>query len=180
MPTRSARAAPARQEPLSETLEDYLEIVFLLSRPSATVRVSDIARAKAVRMPTVVTALHRLAERGYLRYAAGENAQLTRAGAARGRRIAARHAFLQRFLSDTLGVPEAIAARDACGLEHHLAPETLERLAAFVDYLDRCPLGGGPPGCRWRSAEARAAGRGRRPFAWRAWAGRLRGAGEGR
>jgi Mn-dependent DtxR family transcriptional regulator len=121
---------------LTETLEDYIEIVYMLTRRQGAVRVRDIARAKSVRMPTVVIALRRLAERGLVRYAAGDCAQLTAAGSARGRRLAERHVFLQRFLQEVLGLPEAIAAKDACGLEHHLAPLTLERLVALVERLD--------------------------------------------
>ena len=133
-PPRSA--AVAGRAALTETLEDYLEIVYMLARRHPAVRVRDVARAKAVRMPTVVIALRRLGERGLVRYAAGDCAQLTAAGAARGRRLAERHVFLQRFLQEVLGLPEAIAAKDACGLEHHLTPVTLERLAALVERLD--------------------------------------------
>jgi DtxR family Mn-dependent transcriptional regulator len=129
-------AAGGGRAVLTETLEDYLEIVYMLARRHAAVRVRDIARAKAVRMPTVVIALRRLRERGLVRYAAGDCAQLTPAGGARGRRLAERHVFLQRFLQEVLGLPEAIAAKDACGLEHHLTPVTLERLAALVERLD--------------------------------------------
>ena len=141
---------------LTETLEDYLEIVYMLSRRHGTVRVRDVARAKSVRMPTVVIALHRLAERGLVRYAAGDGAQLTAAGLVRGRRLAERHVFLQRFLQEILGLPEAIAAKDACGLEHHLTPLTLERLVALAERL---------------GAGGRATPR--RRFSHRAWSRRL-------
>lgn len=173
MPAVRQAASAKRAQALTETLEDYLETVYLLSRSGGTVRVRDIARARSVRMPTVVIALRRLAEKGYLRYSAGDFAALTRAGETRGRRIAARHAFLQRFLRDVLGLPDDAAAREACGLEHHLSRETLERLAAFVDFLDDCPVGGEPRGCRWLRLEERGTRGRRRRFAWSAWARRL-------
>jgi DtxR family Mn-dependent transcriptional regulator len=142
MPTKKRRPSAAgadhrRAAPdLTETLEDYLEIVYMLSRRRERVRVRDIARARPVRMPTAVIALRRLAEKGLVRYAAGECAQLTAAGIRRGRQLAERHVFLQRFLQEVLGLPEEIAARDACGLEHHLDPITLERLIALARRLD--------------------------------------------
>jgi DtxR family transcriptional regulator, Mn-dependent transcriptional regulator len=144
-PRRRDREGAGHRTPprgaLTETLEDYLEIVFMLSRRHAEVRVRDIARAKSVRMPTVVIALRRLAERGLIQYAAGEFARLTAGGMALGRDLARRHVFLQRFLEDVLGVPERIAARDACGLEHHLTPVTLARLSALIAHIDACRAG---------------------------------------
>ncbi len=136
MSTESGQSAALH---LSEALEDYLEIILGLSLERRTIRVRDIARAKAVRMPTVTWALHRLSERGLVRYEAREYIELTAQGEAIARRVASRHGFLTRFLADVLGVPTTQAEEDACGLEHHLSPASLERLAAFVEYIDTCP-----------------------------------------
>jgi len=125
---------------LSETLEDYVEIILALSLEQRTVRVRDIARAKAVRMPTVTAALKRLAEMGLVRYAAREYVELSEAGSEVAARVAGRHRFLTRFLAEVLGVPYDVAEGDACSLEHRLSPASIERLAAFVEYLDTCPL----------------------------------------
>jgi DtxR family Mn-dependent transcriptional regulator len=132
--------SPAKEAtPLSETLEDYLEIILDLSLQQRTVRVRDIARAKGVRMPTVTAALRRLSERGLVLYQAREYVGLTEHGGAIARRVTGKHRFLSRFLTRVLGVPGDVADEDACGLEHHLSPRTLERLAAFVEYLETCP-----------------------------------------
>jgi DtxR family transcriptional regulator, Mn-dependent transcriptional regulator len=133
------RSADLGARALSETLEDYLEIILALSLEQRTVRVRDIARAKAVRMPTVTAALKRLAELGLVRYAAREYVELSEAGSEVAARVAGRHRFLTRFLGGVLGVPREVAEADACSLEHRLSPPTLERLAAFVEYLDTCP-----------------------------------------
>jgi Mn-dependent DtxR family transcriptional regulator/Fe2+ transport system protein FeoA len=142
MPAASHGQRRPRSAPLSEALEDYLEIILDLSARHDVVRIRDVARARAVRMPTAVIALRRLTERGLVRYAAGDHAALTPAGARRARQLAARHAFLERFLRDILGLPARTAAQDACGLEHHLAPATLERLCAFVESIETCPAMG--------------------------------------
>jgi DtxR family transcriptional regulator, Mn-dependent transcriptional regulator len=124
---------------LSETLEDYLEIILSLSLQQKVVRVRDIAKHKSVRMPTVTAALRRLADKRLVEYAAREYVELTEEGNAIARRVAGRHHFLARFLEQTLGVPSDIAEVDACGLEHHLSAPTLSRLSAFVEYIDTCP-----------------------------------------
>jgi DtxR family Mn-dependent transcriptional regulator len=133
----SRSTAPRRA--LTETLEDYLEIILELSAEKGVVRVRDIARVKAVRMPSVISALKRLADLELVDYEAGEHARLTRRGAAHARGVAGRHIFLRRFLQEILSVPPAIAAADACGLEHHLSAETLERFSAFLEYVETCP-----------------------------------------
>lgn len=127
---------------LSESLEDYLEIILALSLEQVSVRVRDIARAKGVRMPSVTAALHRLSEKGLVEYEAREHVGLTPAGETIAHRLAGRHRFLTRLLHRLLHVPEEIAERDACGLEHHLSSESLDRLAAFVEYIETCPLVG--------------------------------------
>jgi DtxR family Mn-dependent transcriptional regulator len=124
---------------LSETLEDYLEIIYALSLEHPAVRVRDIARAKGVRMPTVTAALRRLSERALVSYQAREHVGLTDAGKKIAHRLTGRHRFLTRFLAQVLGVVPETAERDACGLEHHLSACSLERLAAFVEYIDTCP-----------------------------------------
>ncbi|MET0428266.1 MAG: iron dependent repressor, metal binding and dimerization domain protein, partial [Microvirga sp.] len=44
----------------------------------------------------------------------------------------ARHQTVEAFLV-ALGVPEAIARRDAEGIEHHVSAETLEAFRRFSD-----------------------------------------------
>ena len=123
---------------LSETLEDYLEIILMLGRKHKVVRVKEIAKAKSVRMPTVTSALRRLSEKGLVSYAAREYVELTPTGSDIARRIAGRHHFLTIFLERILGVSPEMAEHDACGLEHHLSTESLSHLAAFVEYIDTC------------------------------------------
>ncbi len=124
---------------LTETLEDYLEIILMLSLEMPTVRVRDIARVKGVRMPTVTWALRRLAEKQLVLYAAREYVELTEPGGEIARSVAGRHRFLSAFLVKILGVAPKVAEKDACGLEHHLSPQTLDRLAALVEYVETCP-----------------------------------------
>ena len=155
------RTPVSRPAPLSEALEDYLEIILELSAHGRTVRVRDIARAKAVRMPTVTWALRTLAARKLVVHRARQVVELTPAGAGVevAQHVAGRHALIGRFLTEILGVSSDAAGRDACRLEHHLSGVTLERLAAFVEYVQTCPIvgadflhrfqvhfGAGPPG----------------------------------
>ena len=122
---------------LSESLEDYLEIVLQLVREKGEARVKDIAERKAVRMASVTGAMKRLAAEGFIEHKARETVSLTPEGEELAERVLRRHEFMHRFLHEVLGVSEDIAERDACSIEHVISLETLDRLAAFVAGLKR-------------------------------------------
>jgi DtxR family Mn-dependent transcriptional regulator len=117
---------------LSPSAEDYLEAVYETGRSRDVVRVSEIASRLGVKMPSVVTALHRLARRGLVRHERYGGIELT----PRGRRVAQetdrKHRLVKAFLMQVLGVTEATADKDACRIEHTLSPETVARLVEFV------------------------------------------------
>jgi DtxR family Mn-dependent transcriptional regulator len=120
---------------ISESLEDYLKIIFQLERERRVARVKDIAARKGVRMASVTGALRRMAKERLVHYGAREFVELTEAGADLARKVVQRHDFLRRFLTDTLGLPAETAEKDADSIEHHLSSETLGRLVAFYQFM---------------------------------------------
>lgn len=120
---------------LSESLEDYLEVIFRLQQNRKTIRVRDIARAKAVKTPSVVSALQRLHREGLINYRQREYVELTESGRQLGFRLYQRHTFLKKYLTDFLQVNPDTAEKDACAMEHAISVETLERVAAMVEFL---------------------------------------------
>ena len=127
---------------LSESLEDYLEIILQLSQEKGAARVKDIAERKGVRMASVTGALKRLAKEKLIDYKVRETVTLTPEGAELAHRVLQRHEFITRFLRDILGVSAGVAERDACSIEHIISLETLDRLAGFVEFLKVCPMAG--------------------------------------
>lgn len=124
---------------LSESLEDYIEIIFNLIETQKIARVRDIARAKDVKMSSVVSALKRLSQAGLVKYEAREFVELTDSGADLAQRLLRRHNFLTRFLVDVLQVDHKTAEHDACQMEHAISPETMQRLYEFAEYLQENP-----------------------------------------
>lgn len=121
---------------ISESLEDYLKIIYQLEQERRVARVKDIAARKGVRMASVTGALRRMSKEGLVNYGAREFVELTEEGADLARKVLQRNDFLRRFLHSTLGVDTDTAERDACAVEHHLSSETLARLAAFYQFMD--------------------------------------------
>jgi DtxR family transcriptional regulator, Mn-dependent transcriptional regulator len=120
---------------LSESLEDYLEIIFELQQKQGAARVRDIAKAKKVQMPSVTAALKRLDREGLITYEAREFARLTPQGEYLARGLLKRHHFLTTFLVNILKVDAKTAAKDACSMEHALSQKTMSRLYDFSEFL---------------------------------------------
>ncbi|HEX5132878.1 MAG TPA: metal-dependent transcriptional regulator [Candidatus Krumholzibacteria bacterium] len=125
---------------LSDKLEMYLKTVLLLERNRGTVRVSDIARERGVSAASVTEAITTLQERGFILHRAYRGVRLSAEGRRTAERIEERYRVLSHFLTDVLGVNAAIGARDACEIEHVASPETIDRLDAFLQYMQHCRM----------------------------------------
>ncbi|MFW5867968.1 MAG: DtxR family transcriptional regulator [Armatimonadota bacterium] len=127
---------------LTESLEDYLEVIYQLQRESGSVRVKEIADFAGVKMPSVSSALGALKERGLVDHESYGQVSLTPKGRETAEFLCRRHFALTTFLRDILGLDEVQAEHEACGIEHALSAETLRRLLMLIDFIERCPRGG--------------------------------------
>ncbi len=124
---------------LSESLEDYLEIIFRLLLSNKVARVRDIARAKDVKTSSVTSAMQRLAKEGLVDYQAREYVDLTDKGRELAFRLNQRHDFLKKFFVEFLQVDPEVAEEDACSVEHSISIDTLDRLTSFSEFMTYCP-----------------------------------------
>ncbi|KYH37063.1 MAG: Mn-dependent transcriptional regulator [Candidatus Bathyarchaeota archaeon B24] len=123
----------------SETVENYLETIYLISKRKGYARVSDISTALKVKAPTVTEMVQKLADRGLVRYERYKrDIRLTSKGEEKAKRVIERHRILKAFLQ-VLGVSEEVAEEDACRIEHYIHPETLERLSKFIEFVQKAP-----------------------------------------
>ena len=133
----------ATHEPhLSESLEDYLETIFLLIREQAVARSRDIAARLNVNKSSVTGALQALAERALVNYEPYGYVTLTPAGAAAAQKVLRRHEALRDFLVKVLSVEEAEADANACRMEHAISKGVMDRLVEFAEFVETCPRAG--------------------------------------
>ena len=92
----------------------------------------------------VQEAMDKFAEVTGRRYQPYDYVTLTEEGTAVAERIVRRHAVIEDFLVKVLGVSPEEADAGACKMEHAVRGEILEKLVSFLEFLDRCPRGGGP------------------------------------
>jgi DtxR family transcriptional regulator, Mn-dependent transcriptional regulator len=117
---------------LTERIEDYLEAIYNVQNKKGYVRVKDLANALSVSCPSVTEMLNKLARLQLISYEKYGGVLLTDKGGEIARTVKDRHDTLVRLLL-LAGVPEAIAVKDACEMEHHVSPTSLERLKKFVE-----------------------------------------------
>ena len=126
---------------LTESAEDYLEAIYVISQRSKVVRVKDVAKQLKVKMSSVVVALKALAQKGLIEHEYYGYIELTEEGRKIAEEIYSRHKSLFKFLHQTLGLEEEVAARDACRIEHYVSPETMNRIVKFTEFIETCPEG---------------------------------------
>ena len=115
------------------TLEDYVELIYVLERDHSPVHTNDVAHALQVSPASVTEMFQKLCDEGYIDYQRYAGVTLTKKGRIIARKTLKRHDVLRDFLQ-ILGVDEQIANEDACRIEHVVHPETMQRLRKFVEF----------------------------------------------
>ena len=111
-----------------ESIEDYLEKIYMLKEKQELVRAIDLASFMNFSKASVSIALKKLKSYGYV--LVNENTgdiTLTPEGEAIAKATYERHVIVSHFLI-SIGVKEEIAYKDACAIEHILSDETFEIL----------------------------------------------------
>ncbi len=114
---------------VSEAMENYLETIFILSRKQPEVHAADICAYLDYSRPTVSVVVRQLRDQGYLDINEENHITLTAQGREIAERMYERHNLLAEMLM-AIGVPEKIAFRDACKIEHDLSRETFDAIRA--------------------------------------------------
>ncbi|GHU68734.1 DtxR family transcriptional regulator [Clostridia bacterium] len=112
--------------------EDYLETILVISGARGSVRSVDIAAEMGYSKPSVSVAMKKLRQANYILVDEDGFITLTEAGRVAAEAVLDRHATLNEWLRG-IGVPDDIAATDACRLEHILSPETYAAIKRIAE-----------------------------------------------
>jgi len=126
-----------------KTIEDYVEIIYILQDKTGKVHTNDIASALDISPASVTEIFQKLSDENYINYEKYSGVSLT----SKGKKIAIetkrKHDTLKKFLM-ILGITEKTADDDACKIEHIVTPETMNRLTKFVEFVQKFK-----EGARW-------------------------------
>ncbi len=114
-----------------ESGEDYLETILVLHNRNGEVRSIDIATELDYSKPSVSVAMKNLREQECITVDKNGYIELTEKGKAIAEKVYERHLLFTEWLM-SMGVPEDIAAKDACRIEHCLSTESFEAIKRHV------------------------------------------------
>ena len=117
---------------LQESGEMYLETIYVLSKTINGVHSVDISEHMGYSKPSVSRAVNLLKSGGYITIDEDNHIALTETGLEIAEKIYNRHIVLSKMLV-ALGVPEDIAAEDACRMEHTISDESFEAIRRHVE-----------------------------------------------
>ena len=117
---------------LQESGEMYLESIYVLGKKHGHVRSIDISEYMGYSKPSVSRAVNLLKSGGYITVDEENHITLTETGLEIAEKIYNRHIVLSKMLM-ALGVPEDIAAEDACRMEHTISDESFEAIRRHVE-----------------------------------------------
>jgi DtxR family transcriptional regulator, Mn-dependent transcriptional regulator len=119
---------------LSPNMQDYVEMIEILSRTQKIVRVKDIAKNLNIKMPSVTAALQKLEEMGLINYERYGYIELTDNGKKIAKNVYNRHTCLSEFFSSVLKMENKRADEVACRVEHQLTSEACRQIYKFIEF----------------------------------------------
>lgn len=116
---------------INESSENYLETILQLSKTLPVVRSVDIANELGFKKSSVSVAMKNLRQKEHITVTDAGFIYLTDSGKAIAEHVYEKHQLLKGWLC-SLGVPEKIAAEDACKMEHVISDESFDAIKNHV------------------------------------------------
>ena len=118
---------------LTSSLEDYLEVICNYINNGIKIRAIDISKELDVSRASVTEALKKLALKGYVNYDRYGSLSLTDNGKSLALKIISKHAILERFFIEKLGLSPEEASENACKIEHVITENAFNKIAEYVE-----------------------------------------------
>ena len=114
-----------------ESMEDYLETIYVLTKRLPVVRSIDIATELGYSKPSVSVAMKNLRNKGFVTVSQEGYITFTEQGDALASETFERHTVISTWLI-SLGVSPETASEDACKIEHDVSRETFQALKNHI------------------------------------------------
>ncbi|TEU09539.1 MAG: metal-dependent transcriptional regulator [Anaerolineales bacterium] len=130
----------------SQTIENYLGVIYTLSRDGETVIGRKLADWLEVSPPTVTATLQRMIRDGWVTMSDDKSIRLTQGGREAATSVIRRHMLTELLLARILGVPWSKVHEEADRMAHGVSAEIADRVANAVKHPRVCPHGNPMPG----------------------------------
>lgn len=118
---------------LTESVEMYLESIYLLEKDQGHARVVDISNFLDISKPSVTKAMHLLRDKGLIHNEAYGHITLTEKGKTISREIVKKHNMIASFLETSLGLSSTEASDNACKMEHVISDEMMDAIKKYLE-----------------------------------------------
>ncbi len=130
---RGYRMINAEKELLTSSMEDYLEMIYRISKKEDYIRMNQLAKKLNVRPSSATKIVQKLKDLGMVDYKKYGIIQLTEEGEKVGRFLLKRHNIIDEFLKN-IGV-EDNRLKDTEMIEHGVSLSTLENIHILNKFL---------------------------------------------
>lgn len=124
-------------DPLTASMEDYLEMIYRFYIQNGFIRIHDLASSLNVQPPSATKMVQKLAEAGLVNYEKYGIVTLNETGQTAGKRLLERHKIIEKFL-ELLGLDKDIL-EETEKIEHTIGNNTLLCICDFVNFFAKHP-----------------------------------------
>ena len=117
---------------LGESLENYLEAIYILKHKYGVVRSVDVARYMGFSKPSISHAVKELRKKEYLCLDDSGNLVLTDKGIEMASKTYEKHCFFKKSFID-VGVDPQVAEKEACKIEHAISDESFNKIKKYYE-----------------------------------------------
>jgi DtxR family Mn-dependent transcriptional regulator len=126
---------------LSDSIQDYLRQILVLSEDGARVSTTALARSQGVAPASASAMVKKLAVLGLVEHAPYRGVALTEAGERVAVEVTRHHRLLELYLAQTLGIDVDQVHDEADRLEHVISEELEARIDQALGYPTHDPHG---------------------------------------
>lgn len=116
---------------LSQSLEDYIEAIYILETTDQRIKSVSISKMLNVSKPAVTKAMNELFKEDLIEKTPYSELKLTKKGREVAKNVYHRHIIIRDFLVNELKVSREIAEKDCCMIEHVISPQTLKAMEKY-------------------------------------------------
>ena len=121
---------------IKESMENYLETIYVLDQKTGFVRSVDVATELGFSKPSISNAMKKLKAEGYVQIEDKGRIVLTEKGRTVAEHTYEKHCVISHWLMH-IGVSRETAMEDACRMEHDISEESYAAIKAFINNLNK-------------------------------------------
>lgn len=123
---------------LTASMEDYLEMIYRLTKNNGFTRIHELSNALNVQPPSATKMVQKLAELKLLKYERYGILMLEEEGKELGEALLNRHNIIENFLR-ILGIPDSEILDETEKIEHTISKQTTKCFQDFVEFIKKNP-----------------------------------------